>query len=296
MHYVYVYRDPRPRKNNAPVYVGKGSKERAFEHWRQPYRCKNKQLSNLLNLLRRGGLEPSIEIVWECETEREALNKEIELIGLYGRSDLGKGPLFNCTDGGEGIINIGPEALCRRSKSIKAKYNTLDMKEKQSIRIYEAWKDPKVRMAIMDKLHKRIGDPAYRALLSKTITESHANPEVRAKIGKTSREHWEDPVYRKKCMKAMKKKASSPEEKERKSLATKAGWANEETRRKRTEGIKASYTQELKAIRSATNKANWTEEKRAAFAIQMQIQCTDPEHLKRRSEAAKKAWTKRKGQ
>jgi len=41
----------------------------------------------------------------ETDNEIEALNFECELIKIYGRRDLSTGPLFNLTDGGEGVIN-----------------------------------------------------------------------------------------------------------------------------------------------------------------------------------------------
>ena len=226
MHYVYTYRDPRPRNNNVVVYVGKGVGERAYSPWKNPDRSSNIRLRNLLNLLRREGLEPIIEIVFEFDTEREALDKEIELIALYGRAEFKKGPLYNSTDGGEGCINRGPLSL--------------------------------------------------------------------AKIGRGAKKNWLDPAYREKCTEAMKKTQLEPKEKSRKGRATKTGWTDEETRRKRTEGIQAAQTPEMVAKRCATNKENWTEEKRAAFAIKMKKQCEDPEHLKRRAEAAKIAWAKRK--
>ena len=204
MHYVYTYKDPRPSKDSAVVYVGKGSGNRAFDHWEKPSMCKNRKLKHLLNLLRRDGLKPIIEIVFEFETEKEALDKEIELIELYGRSDLEKGLLFNGTDGGEGLINISPETLGRRSASIKATYNTPKKKIEQSERALASWKNPEFKKKRIEEIHVLAKDPAYRELLSKTITASHANPEVRAKIGKASVENWENPEYREKCIQAMK--------------------------------------------------------------------------------------------
>ncbi len=44
-----------------------------------------------------------IDIAFETNIKEEILNKEVEFIKLYGREDLGLGPLCNLTDGGEGI-------------------------------------------------------------------------------------------------------------------------------------------------------------------------------------------------
>lgn len=294
MHYIYIYRDPRPSKNNVPIYVGKGSGRRAYEHWEKSYRCKNNKLKNLLNLLRRNELAPTIEIVFEFETEAEALTKEIELIALYGRADLGKGPLFNNTDGGEGFINIGPEALSRRTKTMKEVSNTPEKKDEQRRMALSLWSDSEFREARIKEMHERSKDPEYIERLTKAIRKSHARPEVREKISKASTEHWKSEEYRTKRAESLRKTTSDPAYKERRGSATKAGWQNEETRRKRTEGIQAAQTPEMIARRVEANKKSWTEEKRAAFSKQMKEQCADPEHRKRRSDAAKAAWAKRK--
>lgn len=49
-----------------------------------------------------------IEIVMVDLTWSEACKKEIELIKLYGRRDLGQGTLVNLTDGGEGNLGMIP--------------------------------------------------------------------------------------------------------------------------------------------------------------------------------------------
>jgi len=294
MHYVYFYRDPRPGKNNTLVYVGKGTGKRAYDHWENPSRSRNSRLKNLLALLRRNGLEPIIEIVFEFETEAEALAKEIELIAFYGRADLGKGPLFNNTDGGEGFINIGPDVLIRRSKSIKETYNRPEKKAEQSRRSLSSWSKPEFREARIKEMHERSKNPEYIERLTKAIRKSHSRQEIREKIGKASKERWKSDEYRAKHLEGQRKAFADPKQKERRGSATKAGWQNEETRRKRTEGIQAAQTPEMIARRAEANRDGWTEEKRAAFSKQMKEQCADPEHLKRRSEAAKAAWAKRK--
>lgn len=52
----------------------------------------------------------------EFNTYQEAKVKEIELISLYGRRDLGKGTLVNFTDGGEGTQ--GKVSWCKGLKGI----------------------------------------------------------------------------------------------------------------------------------------------------------------------------------
>ena len=62
-------------------------------------------------------MDPIIIIVYKSNDENEAFNEEIRLIALYGRHDLGLGPLTNLTDGGEGTIGIQWTEEMRKHKS-----------------------------------------------------------------------------------------------------------------------------------------------------------------------------------
>lgn len=100
MFYVYALTDPR--KDNQPFYIGKGKGKRATQHF---YKCnlkernfKNATIKAILNL----GLKPGIDYLFEKLSEETAFSKEIELIKLYGRRDLGTGILANLTNGGDG--------------------------------------------------------------------------------------------------------------------------------------------------------------------------------------------------
>ena len=104
MYYVYIYKDPRPTKNQQVVYVGKGTGDRDLSHWSRG--SHNKPLQDFLSHLRQRGLEPIRQRVLETEDEQEAFKKEIELIALYGRRNIGTGTLFNLTDGGEGVSGV----------------------------------------------------------------------------------------------------------------------------------------------------------------------------------------------
>ena len=101
--YVYVYRDPRPRKKNAPIYVGKGTAAygRADVHWRDGAR--NPLLRNVLSKIKSASLAPVIEIVGWFDEECEAFSLEKKLINKFGRRDDGSGTLCNfLTDDGGG--------------------------------------------------------------------------------------------------------------------------------------------------------------------------------------------------
>ena len=92
MAYVYTY--TRLDKNEI-FYVGIGSDSKYK-------RAKNKSLRT--NYFKKiiNKSECRLDIVFDDLTWEEACLKEIELIALYGRKDLGIGTLINFTDGGEG--------------------------------------------------------------------------------------------------------------------------------------------------------------------------------------------------
>lgn len=78
-YYVYIYHD----LSDKPYYVGMGCKNRVVQ--RHLYVC-----------------VPEFERIKIIDglSQQEAWDKEIELIDLYGREDLGRGPLKNLTNGG----------------------------------------------------------------------------------------------------------------------------------------------------------------------------------------------------
>jgi len=95
-YYTYIYYDPS--RNNEPIYVGKGRDSRAWSHLKR----KGKHpLIQRLKLMERNQIIPIIGIYSGLDEELAHLIEE-ELISKFGRKDLGKGPLLNLTDGGEG--------------------------------------------------------------------------------------------------------------------------------------------------------------------------------------------------
>jgi hypothetical protein len=95
IYYTYLYTDP---SRNEPIYVGKGKGLRAWVHLK---RKDKHELTHRLAKMKRNGVEPIISFLCKDVDEELALLCEEEAIALYGRKDLGKGPLLNLTDGGE---------------------------------------------------------------------------------------------------------------------------------------------------------------------------------------------------
>ena len=94
----YVYKHIRKDRNEV-FYIGIGTQDkfkRAFS--------KIKRNDFWRNIASK--TEYEVVIIYDGLTWEEACLKEIELISIYGRRDLGKGTLVNMTDGGDGSINV----------------------------------------------------------------------------------------------------------------------------------------------------------------------------------------------
>jgi hypothetical protein len=95
---VYIYFD---LLSNKPFYVGKGKGDR-----HKLYSHSRKVQAHLVNKIEKLGRDNvKVQIGLSGLTNEEAKSVERILIALYGRSDLGKGPLLNKTDGGD--VNCG---------------------------------------------------------------------------------------------------------------------------------------------------------------------------------------------
>lgn len=128
-YFVYQLRDPR---ESEPFYIGKGTSDRPREHFRP---CSLREVSHKTNKIKsvlNSGLEVLIEMVSVGLTEEEALRREVWCIKLWGRRDLGEGPLTNQTDGGDGLFNISEESRKKMSLSHTGKKLTEETKRRMT--------------------------------------------------------------------------------------------------------------------------------------------------------------------
>jgi len=170
--YAYIYRDPS--RANEPIYVGKGSGRRAWAHLK-PIKRRH-PFTQRLNKMIRENIQPDIEVI-DAINEDHAFFLEKCLIAVIGRKDLGKGPLLNRTDGGEGNSGRVHTEESRKRMSEAQKRAQVHKPQQQPHRIEQ-------RKAIAFELMK---DPDRRAKISASCKQSFSDPEVRARRTESQR-------------------------------------------------------------------------------------------------------------
>lgn len=109
----YVYVHIREDKNE-PFYIGIGqNKDKSYT------RAKTKNQRNPIWNRVYAKTTMRIEIVLESDNYMDAINKEKDLIRLYGKICDGTGILANITDGGEGTVGVPrtPEEIIKIKNS-----------------------------------------------------------------------------------------------------------------------------------------------------------------------------------
>lgn len=116
-HYVYIHR----RGDTGEVfYVGKGT----IRPKHSTQECERAYTKSRRNPWWRAIMEKhgySVEIVASCVDDAAAQALEVDLIAQYGRANLGRGPLVNLTDGGDGHAGLIPTERQKRIRSENAK-------------------------------------------------------------------------------------------------------------------------------------------------------------------------------
>jgi hypothetical protein len=148
-------------------YIGIGQPGRAER------RGRNKYWNNIVN---KAGYR--VVVIEDCLTWEQACEIEIMLIAHYGRRDLGKGPLVNLTNGGDGSFGYKhtSEAITKISAARKGRPRTAETTAEWRAKMSAAMKG-------------RTRPPRsteWSAKLSAAQKGRTASPETRAKL----REAW----------------------------------------------------------------------------------------------------------
>jgi hypothetical protein len=119
-YYVYVYMDPTKRGSYfyegldfsflyEPFYIGKGCNSRFKNHLMPSSLDKDSFFYKKLRSLISKKINPIIEKIYLNLYEKDAYEREIFLISKIGKKTINTGPLFNISDGGDGITLKGEE-------------------------------------------------------------------------------------------------------------------------------------------------------------------------------------------
>lgn len=203
MNTTCVYCHIRLDKNEI-FYIGIGNNKRPYSNLNR-----NQHWKNVVNK----NPDYKVEILFKNISWEEACEKEIELIKMYGRKDLGLGVLCNLSDGGDGNKNyIFTEqdkkniSLGVKNSSTKrnlGKKHTEETKKLMSLKHlgnsyglgYKHTEEAKFKMS------QRIGEK--NSFFNKTHTD-----EVKEKISQASRKKVFTEEYRKKFSDEHKRKLS----------------------------------------------------------------------------------------
>jgi hypothetical protein len=285
MFYVYVYKDPRPTKNQQVVYVGKGYGDRAWYHWNKRVRH-NKGFGAFLALLRREKLEPIIEIIKDGLDEAEAFYEEMNLIALYGRRDLNTGTLFNLTDGGEGTVGAIRTEEWREKARIAN--STPEQISRQKAQATLLWSQPEWREKTIAAIRKALQDPEVIARREAGKAAFIHTEEFRQTMSAATSKLWENPEYAQKVTDSQLRAQNTPESRAKKSVNSKKLW---ETKGDLMAGrIKAARnTESSKAKTSAQAKAQWADPEYAAKQAANNKEIANREEVRAAKRAATKA-------
>lgn len=201
-HYTYLYTCP---VRNEPIYVGVGKDGRCRHHL---VRKDMHPLTQRIQWLRKQGKEPVISFICENVDRELALLVEMEAISKWGRKDLGKGPLLNLTDGGEGCKAPNAEARKRQgfhkkhteetkrviSQKALAQFATQEARAAMSELVKTKMTD-EVKVRISSSTKAAMADPERQARVRAGLIASAARPEVKAK----QRAARATPEYKAKC-------------------------------------------------------------------------------------------------
>lgn len=287
MYYVYIYKDPRPTKNQQVVYVGKGMGDRAWYHWKKRVRG-NKGFGAFLALLRQEKLEPIIEIAREGLEEAEAFYEEMKLIEVYGRRDLGTGTLFNLTDGGEGLAGVIRTDEWR--KNISESLRTPEQVSRNVIASRERWANQEYKEKTIAAIRKALQDPEVIARREAGKAAFIHTEAFRQTMSEAASKLWQDPGYVQKVTEAQKQTQGTEEARSLKSEASKRTWADTTVRDKRTDGIKRSRsTNQSKQKTSDSAKAMWADPNYHAMQAANNKEIANREEVKAAKKAAAKA-------
>lgn len=265
--YIYKYIDPRPEKEGAVIYIGKGTHEgdgaylkRMRVHW-QTSEHKNHLFRRVLNKIDELGLKPEISVVSWHDSERAALDAEVATVAVYGLRRDG-GTLCNLTYGGEGTSGFihtdeerakvaaaskkhwGDEAYRNKRAASLKKYIAENPEELalRAVKSAAAWTDEGraaqaegVRnrgQGYADKIKAVMANPERRKKSSDNAKVVLQDPDVIARRKITLKETMSTPEFRAALSARTKEALAKPAAKANQRAASKKMWEDPAYREK----------------------------------------------------------------
>lgn len=206
--------------DGVPRYIGKGYKDRMFQH--ADY-CRGGNTPWLKYLRNSISEKRHIEVVVVVDnlTSDEAFAIERSEIIRYGRTVFDEGPLLNMVTGGNGFDSESskfnhsrPEVKRRHSEALR-KAMTPEKRKSQGVKSKLSWERQDVRERRLAGLRENAAKEEYRQKLSDRLKEVCSDPEVRKKREEQLRLLREDPAVQAKISAGVKAAYKRPGMKEK---------------------------------------------------------------------------------
>jgi hypothetical protein len=196
--YVYTY-----VIDDVPRYVGKGMGSRWKAH-----RKATSHLGRKLQQVKQSTNEWLTPIVVNCENEEAAKTEEKRLIALYGREDLGTGPLYNLTAGGDGTS--GHRVTEATKQKIRSSMAQPETKKRIGSAVKIALADPETKQRMKTNSRAARASTEYRTARSRLASEIMQDVQIRGKIGQSVRKAMADEATKIKHAEATKTGMADP--------------------------------------------------------------------------------------
>jgi hypothetical protein len=187
-YYVYAYFD-----GETPIYIGAGCRDRDIKHLKSCAKGRS-YFHNKLRKMQREGFTPTVRRLLDNLTFQESRDWERFFIQTLGRKNLKTGPLYNLTDGGEGVLNfiVSNTTKQRMSESAKVAHARLEVKQQHSMATKAAMSRSEVKQKILES-NKQFEVKRRR---SEAIKINMAQPRITQQISETMKAFCRQPKIR----------------------------------------------------------------------------------------------------
>ena len=255
--YVYLF-----SLDGTPAYVGKGGKDRLWDHERAAlHHTRKTRWQRVLAGAIRRVVPVSVEVLAEGMSNEEANAYEVQLIAQYGRLDLKTGTLHNRTAGGDGLTSEDAIRVFSNPKTkkklIRARRRTARdqlYRAKMALGHRRGWADPKIRARRVAINRATLSRPGVRAKQVATCAITNQRPDVKARRSEAAKALHRDPEYRQRLYTALRRAANRPERKEQVRQQMIERNKDPVFSRNRLEGIQRYWREERTSARPVSDK------------------------------------------